>query len=713
MVAIDQTPSVTEQSTFTVAMQLSSSTNVQLVYFTFCQITSPVCYSPVRMTAQGSNWFSGTTLPMSSYPGMRPGAVAGYNITIEYTDNSTFSEPALPNVFGNLTVVDSVSGQYEYRMSVEPLVFALSGVVTDGASGAPVVGAVVAMSPGTNSTVTSAMGMYDFPGLTNGTYRLLVTASGYDLQNATVDVSGQNATHDFALVNATRSTGPPGGSGPSIGLGSIWNGPARYAVVAIVVSAVALLAVSVAYRRGWGIPSGPEVSRSERRRSSSSRPLSSRFRRGVPIALVAILLVATVYVALPFVSARSGSGSTTMAPDFTLTDIYGHPFALASYRNSAVVLIEFTALSCSECKIVERTIASLYAGYNATGTTKVQVISVFIEPQFGDSIPALQARHLQDNITWRMAQDTPNLAVAGAYHVVDMPDVFIVDEKGQIVYDQSGAQSSDQLQATIGAALRGTAPAIALVTLSVFAIAGIAGLTTFFSPCAFPMFPGYMGLYLGLNAPAPVASARAPGSYSGAARRAALAGSATALGMLVVFLALGVALILAASAISKYVPDLQAVVGVVLIGLGALLLTNLQYWRIIAPVQRLGAWIRGKGAATADAPPPSPGEGLYLKLFGYGVGYAAAAAGCVAPAIFSAIFAGLALGLVGGLLTVVIYSLTAAILMIVVTVLLAVASRRFVNRLKAATPLIKKVSAAALIVVGAYLLYFYYTAWIA
>ena len=95
------------------------------------------------------------------------------------------------------------------------------------------------------------------------------------------------------------------------------------------------------------------------------------------------------------------------------------------------------------------------------------------------------------------------------------------------------------------------------------------------------------------------------------------------------------------------------------------------------------------------------------------MGYAAAAAGCVAPVILSAFIAGLALGLWGGILNTLIFGLTAALLMVVVTVVLGVAGKRYVNQLKALTPVIKKVSAIALILVGVYLVYFYYTAWVA
>ncbi|HTT26327.1 MAG TPA: cytochrome c biogenesis protein CcdA, partial [Thermoplasmata archaeon] len=401
------------------------------------------------------------------------------------------------------------------------------------------------------------------------------------------------------------------------------------------------------------------------------------------------------------------------APNFTLTDIYGHNFSVSSYRNHSVVVIEFTSLSCSECQIVEQSLQTVYSDYNHSGTSPVEMISVFIEPSYGDTVPALRAYHASHNITWVMAQDTPNLAVMTAYGVSDIPTVIILDKGGHAVYDVEGAQSTSQLHSTIASALAGTATPISIVTVSVFALAAVAGVSTFFSPCAFPMFPGYMGLFLGLNTGRAEADPSSGGTYQGAVRRALSAGSVTALGMIIVFLAIGVALIFAASFVSGYIPKLLIVVGAILVALGALLLTNIQYWRIVTPFQNLWRRIRGGSPANAEvAPPPTGGKGFYLKLFSYGMGYAAAAAGCVAPVILSAIVAGLALGLLGGIINILIYSLTAALLMIVVTLVLALAGKRYVNQLKALTPVIKKVSAAVLIVVGFYLIYFFYSAWL-
>ncbi|HEV2317787.1 MAG TPA: cytochrome c biogenesis protein CcdA [Thermoplasmata archaeon] len=434
-------------------------------------------------------------------------------------------------------------------------------------------------------------------------------------------------------------------------------------------------------------------------------------RLPLPRAALLVAAVAALVATSGLLLVTEAAASAPLAPNFTLNDIYGQPVTLSNFRTNSVVVIEFTSLSCSACQIVEKSLSSIYAGYNRTGTTDVHMLSIYIEPSFGDTIPALKAYHNANNITWLMAQDTPSLSVSHAYGVSDIPQVFVIDEGGHAVYQGSGIQSQSTIQSSISNALTGHAAAISIVSLSVFVLAAVAGVTTFFSPCAFPMFPGYMSLFLGLNVNA---SQTGKGAYSSATRRALAAGTLSALGMLIVFLLLGVALIYAASLISGDIKFLLVIVGGVLIVLGALLVTNLQYWRIITPLQNLWGRITGRDA---NAPVPvaaaATGGSLYLKVFGYGMGYAAAAAGCVFPVILSVVVAGMALGFLSGLVTILIFALTAAVLMVGVTLILAVAGQRYVNQLKAWTPIIKKVSAVALVIVGVYLIYFYYTAWIA
>jgi cytochrome c-type biogenesis protein len=437
-------------------------------------------------------------------------------------------------------------------------------------------------------------------------------------------------------------------------------------------------------------------------------------RVALVVVVVAVVAVAA-YAAVVGLHLSLGTNSGTMAPDFTLTDINGQNFTLSHYRGNSVVVIDFTSVTCSECQVVEQTLKSLWSNYNATGKSPVQIVSVYTSPQFGDTVPAIKAFQAKNGITWVLTRDTMQDSIQHAYGVTADPTVVVVDKQGHTVYNTYGSTITQNLPSSVSQALAGTAAPVEIVTFSVFALAAIAGVTTFFSPCAFPMFPGYMSLFLGLNTGRASASADGKDAYKGAARRALSAGGVAALGMLVVFLAIGLALIYAASTVSGYIPDFMPIVGVVLIVLGALLLTNLQYWRIVAPFQALWRRIRGASSDPAAAAPVGPAgeDGFYLKLFGYGMGYAAAAAGCVAPVILSAIVAGMVLSTVDGVLNILIYSLTAALLMVVVTLIIALAGQRYVNVLKAYTPLIKKVSAVVLVVVGIYLVYFYYTAWIA
>jgi len=708
--AIYQSSNTTEQENFTVSIEVANTTNISFVYFTFCQLSSPVCYAPVAMAAHGSNWYVGTTNRMSTYSGMTVGVRAGYNITVLYDNLSTVTAPTVPNLFSNLTVAQSVSSEYMFEMTVSPTLSDLSGLVADAVTSVGIADATLTLTPGNGLTATTnATGAYSFSGLLNGTYTLSVSAPGYETTNETVTIADANAVQNVPLYAGSGTSPPKGGGGAGGGITSLLGSLGVWLIVAVLVVVGALGLVA------WG-----------RRRNAGSLPAASspgspggvgRNRtRWIAAVLIVVLLVggATVAYADHLVpTAAAGSKGQTMAPTFTIQTIYGQNFTLSHYRNSSAVVVEFTSLSCSECQIVEKSLASLYSTYNQTGGTRVQFISIYIEPQFGDTVPALQSYRATHNITWTMAQDTGSLAVSRAYGVQDIPTVVVIDPKGQVVYDVSGVQDQSTLQSKINSALAGTAVPIAIVTVSVFVLAAIAGVTTFFSPCAFPMFPGYMSIFLGLNTREAVAQRSSGGAYQGAARRAVLAGSVTALGMILVFLIVGIALIFAASVVGGFVPDLLIAVGVVLVALGALLLTNLQYWRIVTPLQNL--WYRFGGKrpeANLAGSSATSGRGFYLKLFSYGMGYAAAAAGCVAPVIFSAIIAGLALGLLGGIINILIFALTAAALMIVVTVMLALAGQKYVNQLKAFTPVIKKISAVVLIVVGVYLIYFYYTAWI-
>ena len=254
VLAINPTSYITEHGTFTVSLEVADAAGIQFVYFTFCQLSSPVCYSPVAMVLQGTNWFVGTTKPMTSYPGMTEGVRAGYNITLQFADNTNQTEPSVPNPFGNLTLAQSVTGEYMFQMTVSPQQYALTGEVTDSSTGAPISGASVDLNLG-NQTTTSATGSYSFAGLVNGSYALSVSAAGYPKSDATVMIAGENSTHNFAISNASSHAESGGAktwySTPIFGVSPLVILPAL-----VVLVVVALLGVFLWKRRGRSPPIG-------------------------------------------------------------------------------------------------------------------------------------------------------------------------------------------------------------------------------------------------------------------------------------------------------------------------------------------------------------------------------------------------------------------------------------------------------------------------
>ncbi|MCI4347266.1 MAG: carboxypeptidase-like regulatory domain-containing protein [Thermoplasmata archaeon] len=251
VLAIDQSSRVTEQGTFTVSLKLASTANIQVVFFTFCQLTSPVCYTPVPMSLHANNWYVGTTNPMSTYLGMTIGVHAGYNISILYTNMTVLYEPQASNPFTNLTVATSVIGEFMFEMSVQDQVYGLSGHVLDAASGTGLLGAKLTLAPGNLTTMTnSSTGSYAFAGIGNGTYHLNVSEHGYKPMSASVTIAGHDAVQDVRIASNPSPVNP----------WAVLTSPRYGGVPLVVVPVVATIGALAAFlwvRRGKGSGSVP------------------------------------------------------------------------------------------------------------------------------------------------------------------------------------------------------------------------------------------------------------------------------------------------------------------------------------------------------------------------------------------------------------------------------------------------------------------------
>jgi cytochrome c-type biogenesis protein len=401
-------------------------------------------------------------------------------------------------------------------------------------------------------------------------------------------------------------------------------------------------------------------------------------RRGI-IAVCAVLAVVLIIIgALAYVFITPAK--KTRAPDISLNDVYGTPFDLSEQKGK-VVLVEFTAVSCTPCNAYMKKLLEIRAKYGPD----LVMISIFTYPfETEQTIKDYREGH---GSNWTFAKDPGELQVK--YSAAPIPKTIIIDKEGYMIFEGQGDIEASKVEGPIDDALKGTASSsvsVASAFISSLGLGGLAlmaGLVCFFSPCAFPMLPGYMTIYLQSN-------------EAGGYRKAAAGGTVAALGIFLVYAAVGLIVVALGTAILPYINLMQPVIAVILYGLGVLLLTPFQI--------STGKFLdRVQGA--------QEGKGFYFSLFLYGVGYGAASQACTAPVFIGAILAGFQTGsLLTGVGVLLLACTVAFLLMVGVTLLVAGSKKTIIGRLKASTEVIKKVSAVVLIIAAIYILVEYWLA---
>lgn len=175
---------------------------------------------------------------------------------------------------------------------------------------------------------------------------------------------------------------------------------------------------------------------------------------------------------------------------------------------------------------------------------------------------------------------------------------------------------------------------VGVASAIVFAL--YAGILTFFSPCAYPLLPGYVGYY--------VTQTDGRSTLSGTVLRGVVAGA----GVLVTLgVAVGAAFVVGHSTLQTGLTRLEPLVGVALVGLGIAIVLG------FSPSVRV----------------PLPKRRSSVLGFGiFGAGYAVAAAGCVAPLFLSVLVAAGGLSAGAGAAVVGTYVGSVAVLMVALTV---------------------------------------------
>lgn len=213
-----------------------------------------------------------------------------------------------------------------------------------------------------------------------------------------------------------------------------------------------------------------------------------------------------------------------------------------------------------------------------------------------------------------------------------------------------------------------------MVDFPSLALAFTAGVFTVFSPCSFPLIPGYFSYRL---------------TVSGSPWKTVAAGFVCALGLVSVFCVIAVVLSLAGVVLSSYIGTLPLFAGIIICAMGALMLTGRQL----------------------SHPPflPKIGKGHnLLGTLGYGVAYGLASTACSAPVFYSVVLYALtSRGLAEGAVTFAVYSLGVAVPLAAMSALVGFGRYTIVHRFSRLTPKLHRISGILLLAFGLYQIFSY------
>lgn len=217
----------------------------------------------------------------------------------------------------------------------------------------------------------------------------------------------------------------------------------------------------------------------------------------------------------------------------------------------------------------------------------------------------------------------------------------------------------------------------------------LTGLSTFFSPCAFSLFPGYIAYYMAFTStggrPAHLSSLRL--------------GSVCAAGAVSFFLIIGIGLSAFGGSLSSFLIKAKPILalGIALLGVPLLLDRQLRLPFVQAMIPTISH--------------ANPGHGPWKGIFLYGFVYGLASTGCTLPVYMSAVIFPILSGHAwAGLLTFLSFALAMGLMMLIITVLVGLSQQTLIVRLQGSSVTIKRIGGIVLILVGLYAGYYYLTA---
>ncbi|CAN5410089.1 cytochrome c biogenesis CcdA family protein [soil metagenome] len=225
------------------------------------------------------------------------------------------------------------------------------------------------------------------------------------------------------------------------------------------------------------------------------------------------------------------------------------------------------------------------------------------------------------------------------------------------------------------------------------AFAFAAGLVATLNPCGFAMLPAYLSYFVGLDG---LDGLDGDGESAGGGvgtnlSRALVFGGVVSLGFLIVFGVVGILVTLGLRAVIDVIPWAALIVGVLLVALGVAM-----------------AFFRYEPTFSLPKLGRRGGRG-YGSVFGFGVSYAIASLSCGLPIFLVVVSTSTtrATNFASGFVTFMAYGAGMSMLLLVVTLALALAKDGLVRWMRRSMRYVGRVSGAILIVVGAWITWFW------
>ena len=418
--------------------------------------------------------------------------------------------------------------------------------------------------------------------------------------------------------------------------------------------------------------------------------------------------------------------SARLAPDFemetfnrstfeqNLTNETGW-FQLSDHLGK-VVILDFMAIDCANCHYVQEHIDIRKSQWeNLGGEYEVVLVSIGSWYSY-ESLAELNKTFGDNNsdreMTWVVGTGTPQSIIVNQstgergdmvehYSAQALPVVFVIDHEGYVVAKEAtgtpldGWNSFDSAveKANAGEAedLRFSLKKIDRSASGIFLMGLLLGVLVYFSPCAFPILPGYISYYIGLSQRED--ELLEAGKITSKMPHHSLLGGLAALGQLTFFAIIGIIVIGLGQFVnlSGTLHYFALFIAVLLFVLGAFMLTG-GTAHLLGFVQRLvDRW-----STTEMDEKFTPKRNMYL----WGIGYSAASIDCTAAAVIP--FIGY-LAIVGGSATwtgLAGIMLSISVLMIAVTTIVGMGQQRFINVLRRSTNLIKVIGSWMMMFAG-------------